>query len=259
MRFGVGLVFSALLLSGHSAQSQIATLADTPPTLAVISGYPPYADSRLPDGGYLTRVVKAALQASGTQYRLVEMPVNRALFEVAHGGAEAALPLARTDEREKIYRFSDPLSSLTIAAFVPGPAANGWTGIAAMNGKSACLPAGSPTPSALIAGLQEGRLKPLEANDLEACVRMLSAGRVDILISDPHVVWHLAKTIKVERRIALVQDDLGIGAHYLLARRGDERGEALLSAFNRGLSILRTNGSYDDLMRPVRQMDETRR
>lgn len=259
MRLRVGLVSLALIVLSSSAKSQDTSLTDTPPTLAVISGYPPYADSRLPDGGYLTQVVKAALQAAGTRYRLAEMPINRALFEVANGGVEAALPLARTDEREKTYRFSDPLSSLTIAAFVPGPALNGWSGVAAMNGKAACLPAGSPTPSVLITSLQEGRLKPLEANDLEACVRMLSAGRVDILVSDPHVVWHIAKMIKVERRIALAQDDLGIGAHYLLARRGDERGEALLTAFNRGLSILRATGTYDDLMRPLRQLDEARR
>jgi|GEM_PF-3927060 len=259
MRFGVGLVSLALLLSGHSAKSQTVMLADTTPTLAVISGYPPYADSRLADGGYLVKIAKAALLASGTQYRLVEMPINRALFEVENGSAQAAFPLARTADREKIYRFSDPLSSLTIAGFVPAPAMASWAGIAGMTGKSACLPAGSPTPSALIAGLQEGRLKPLEANDLEACVRMLSAGRVDILISDPHVVWHTAKSIKVERRIALAQEDLGIGAYYLLARRGDERGDALLSAFNRGLDSLRASGSYDDLMRPLRQLDEARR
>lgn len=259
MRFGAGLVFLALLLFGHSANSQTVALADTSPALAVISGYPPYADGRLAEGGHLVRIAKEALRASGVSYRLIEMPINRALFEVADRSAQAALPLARTEEREKIYRFSDPISSLTLAAFVPAAASNGWMGIAGMSGRSVCLPAGSPPSSVLLSSLQDGRLKPVEANDLEACVRMLSAGRVDLLVSDPHVIWHIARAIKVDRRIALVQDDLAIGALYLLVRRGDERGDALLTAFNRGLNLLRVSGRYDELMRPIRQLDEARR
>ncbi|MFD2264269.1 substrate-binding periplasmic protein [Lacibacterium aquatile] len=251
MRLCRGLVILALVFIGGPAKSQALSSDASLPVLAIVSGYPPYTDSTLPDGGLLAKVVKAALRAVDVKVQIVEMPGNRALYELGHGEINAAFPLARTDERERRFRFSDPLGALTMGAFVPSQAHGGWSGITAMNGKTACIPVGWPIPRVLVGAVEAGRVKRLEPNDLEACVRMLAAGRTDIVVNDPSVIWHIARTLKVERRIALAQDELMVSGHYLLVRRGDPKGEALLEAVNRGLTSIRLSGEYDMILKAL--------
>lgn len=85
--------------------------ADAPKPLRIAIGddYAPYSTSTAPDGGTAVAVARAAFAAVGQPVTFVLLPWDIGYEETRSGIADATLPYVRSQEREQIFLYSDPL------------------------------------------------------------------------------------------------------------------------------------------------------
>ncbi|MBF0208528.1 MAG: hypothetical protein HQK53_16755, partial [Oligoflexia bacterium] len=77
----------------------------------VVGEWAPYVSEKMADYGFSAKITSAALQAANLEFEYIFYPWKRALTMVEEGEAWGTVPFFRTAEREKIYYYSDELSS----------------------------------------------------------------------------------------------------------------------------------------------------
>lgn len=82
----------------------------TDDTILVVTGeWDPFTSEKLPDQGFFTAIVAATFKEMGKPYTIKFYPWPRGEALVLSGEAFATFPYFVTDDRKKIYSFSDPV------------------------------------------------------------------------------------------------------------------------------------------------------
>ncbi|MBV8651112.1 MAG: amino acid ABC transporter substrate-binding protein, partial [Alphaproteobacteria bacterium] len=87
----------------------------------VVSGndYAPFADSKLPEGGIATEVVKLAFAAVDKQVTIEWKPWKRGYQDTLANDNDATFPYVPTDERKAEMLYSDAIYSVKQEVFAP--------------------------------------------------------------------------------------------------------------------------------------------
>ncbi|WP_428247426.1 substrate-binding periplasmic protein [Ferrovibrio sp.] len=238
------LLLLPLLLAAGTAP------AAEPLRLATGTDYAPFADPKLPEGGALTELVRAAFKASGRETTLTHTSWNRALEETKLGRYDVALPYVPSPERAESFFFSSVLfnidsyvlssSDRDAAAKAIGPG---------MPGPRACLPLGW-TPQPVLRGLLEtGVAQRIDTAAAASCLKMIQADRIDFFIVSKPVAWHLMRGEELPRQLFRFSDQpVARSSLHLMVARSRIGAESLLMEFEQGLEQIRKNGIASDIL-----------
>lgn len=219
--------------------------------------WPPYVSRDLPDGGYVQRVVRAALHQVGWDADITSYPWARALKLAREGSVDGLFPEYFDPQRREDFWFSDPIPGGPAGllqrrdrrfTFAADPLQDPERAFASLRGLRLGLVRGYLNHPLLDDGdLVRRHYSVDDAQNLE----LLLAGRVDLIFIDYKVAEYLLarrpKKLPIELEPllpALYRKDL----HLIISRRAPAS-TAKLAAFNEGLRQLRESGELERLMR----------
>lgn len=229
--------------------------SQTSDKLIVVTGeYAPYTSENLPGYGPFTEIVTAVLNEAGLDNEIAFYPWARASQMVKNGEAWASFPYGFSDEMARVYDYSDTIfqsphkfyylkSNEKLAQegvaftrisdfsnYTFGGANDYWYG-----NKTA---------------IENSGVKAEWANDTDALLKMLHAGRIDFLIEDQRVADAAI--------VRLFPDDVGAFAtlpnmaaqqdYYLIISKEYPDSQSYRKKFNEALQILKNNGTIDRIL-----------
>lgn len=237
MRYALLTVF--LFLSG---------LAQAEP-VSLVSGedYAPYADSKLPEGGMTTDLVRKAFAEMKLEVKVDWQPWARGYEEARNGQFAGTYPYIKTAEREKDFLYSAAIISLQERAFTrSGNKKFDFENVASLIGTTICLPLGwAPTPK-LAEMIKTEKIKTSSPTDFPACVKMVAMNRADYFITDETLGLAALKASGTPPGSVVMADGpaLSDNSLYLIASKSLPGSKDILATFNKGLEALRKNGTY---------------
>lgn len=236
------MAVGALLATPGPAQAQ------EPLVLATGPDYKPFTDPSLPAGGLATEMVQAVLDRAGLAHGLQWVPWKRAETGAAEGTYDATFPYFKTPERATVFHYSDPVFTVEARLFARQDAPDA-TSVEDLEGRILCSPLGYAVARSLEPAVAEDRIGRAMPLDMTKCFRMLDAGRVDMVESNPLQGWDLVESLGYDRTafkmLTFVADRKDL--HFIVSR-AHPRATELLDAFNRALAEMRDDGSYDAIV-----------
>lgn len=159
-----------------------ARAQDPAPTVPLcFTDFPPYVSADLPGGGSLGALARRAFAAGGLGVQVIRTPWARA-YAMARKGECLLLTLWRNEERDALFRYSQPVARMQLGFFVR-------TGAAALAPDArVAFQRGSYLPPDLADG-RRYQLNPVV--DMHPALQMLKMGRVDAVFSERASFEHL--------------------------------------------------------------------
>lgn len=242
--------------SAPSAPSALKALsiADAPAPandaipLVTGNGYPPFTDESLPGRGLATTVVETIFRANGIPFTLTFLPWNRAEKGTESGRYLGTFPYVRTPEREALFDYSDPIYRVLVQVYVPKGKSFELNHPAGLAGKSVCKPQGYALEDDLKPLVESGKLKLESPADLDTCIKMMKAGRVDTVTENNIVFWDA-----VQRLYGTTNDfealpyPLADNRLYFIVSKKHPDGQRILDLFNKALRDLKKAGTLPHL------------
>lgn len=213
----------------------------------VVGEWTPYTGSGLAGGGVAVELVEAACLEAGLEARVDFVPWKRAEAMVESGQAFASFPYLRLAVRGDRFLYSDPFLTTRFVVLAKNKAVADQVN-----------PRRPETFHGLRVGLTAGtaavrsKLEPVgalleETPALEASIRKLEAGRLDLVVDDQVVVAQTLKALygkQIPTSFVLLDRPFGDpGALRILVSRDWPGAEALLGELNRGLARVLADGT----------------
>ncbi len=224
--------------------------------LIIVTGeYAPYTSEQAAGYGAFTQIVEAALKESGLESEVAFYPWARASEMVESGDAWASFPYGYVNEMAQIYDYSEPviqgphkfyylksneklaqegadfkrISDFTNYTF--GGANDYWYGDKAV--------------------IESSGVKVEWANDVDALLKMLYAGRIDFLIEDYRVAEEAIGRLFPDDRgaFATLPNIASQHDYYLIISKNYPNSQMYRDKFNTALQTLKNNGTIDRILR----------
>lgn len=232
----LGVLLLALCSPLQARQVVLATTA-----------WEPYIGPDLPGQGYVAEVAREALAHSGHSLRLVFLPWARAVHMARQGKVDGYLPEYEAKELQQAFLFSAPFPGGPVGFFKRQDRTDiSWRGLDSLKAFRIGVVRGYVNTPEFDARTD---LHKELSNDDEANLRMLLAGRIDLMVADKHVGYALARKISPEAvaGIAFLLPSLEEKELYVCFPAQLPGSAELLKAFNNGLMTLRNDGSLTRL------------
>jgi len=212
---------------------------------ALTTAWEPYIGPDLPGQGYVAEVARQAFAQSGHSLRLVFLPWARAVHMARQGKVDGYLPEYESKELRAEFLFSEPFPGGPVGFFKRRDRA-----VVASRGLNSLKP--------LRIGVVRGYVNTPEfdartdlhkqyANDDATNLRMLLAGRIDLMLADRHVGYALARKHSAEADIEFLLPPLEEKNLHVCFPAQLPSSAEMVKAFNLGLSKLRSDGSLTRL------------
>jgi polar amino acid transport system substrate-binding protein len=156
---------------------------------------PPAIGPNAAQQGYYAVLLRRVLSELNARPTFIFLPPQRAYQVALAGNADAALPFRPTPEREQHLWFTEPFFVATIRVFVRSD--GGWLpgSVAALRGERGCTLQGAQSPVALQQEVDSGRVSFERVSVLDACFRLLQAGRVGFVVAGHNSGWLAARAL----------------------------------------------------------------
>ncbi len=236
---------SGLVLLGAAGSAA----AGAGPIFVTGPDFPPFSDPALPEGGMSSLVVKRVYELLGKPATIEFLPWRRGYEETAAHKFAGTFPYVATAERERLFLFSEPLSASEQVVYMNAKNAFAFAGPDDLAGKTVCNELGSGLPREVEAMAADGRVRIESPSTLSSCIRMLSAGRVDVLIRNRLTGDAAIRATGVAAgSVVAAATPYAIVRHHLLMPRTKAGAEAAMAEFNAGLARLRASGELDRIV-----------
>lgn len=233
-----------------------ATAADAPLRLHFSNQeYPPFAGSRLPDGGIMTSVVTEVFRRAGVQVSYTWYPNNRALQLARNGDVDGSLGWTPSAERQRDLLFSDEVLPFRMVFFQRKGEQYPWRTLADLAPWRIGVTAGNFYSPVFDQLLRQRVLRGDEAGDDLSNMRKLAAGRVDLVpMEQESGVYLLRQHLPAQAAQLQPQDKAYWQAPMcvVLWRQHPQAAE-LLDRFNRQLAAMKRSGELNRLLLAARQ------
>ena len=198
--------------------------------------------------GIATDIIREAFQRIGYQIQVSQYPWARALYMAQNGEADAIFCLYKTAEREQHFDFSEVIAHDTQALFVLKDSPIVYDGdlasvsrylIGGINGYS--------YGSGFDTAIKEGKIKFDPINNLNSNIQKLLAGRLDMFIEGE---FQALFTFKQQGLLDKIRDlPMKVNEPELFVAFSKLRNSTRLDLqFNRGLALIRQDGSYQKII-----------
>ena len=223
-------------------------------SLVLVTGeWRPFLSESLPNNGPVAEVVMASMKAAGLDASVAFYPWVRAEKMAASAEVFAAFPYATTAERRAQYLISDPILTLQTRLLIylgnakTPPSAVNWK-LDAIKAASMGVPRGSHRLTQVRA---QAYPNIVETADVDNSVRMLRAGRFDLLAEVPVIAFDsIRRLYPAEADKFLVLDVTPFPMHdnTLIVGQSYPNAAEIIKKFNGGLALIRKSGEYDRIM-----------
>lgn len=159
---------------------------------------PPSISEKAPQQGYYAVLLRRVLKEIGAEADFVFLPPQRGFQLALSGQLDGALPYKRTAERERQFWFSEPFFMAKVRVFLR--AADGWDpgSVADLRNQTGCTLQGAQAPATLQSEVDARRVPLQQVSQIEACFRMLQAGRVRFVVAGQNTGWAAAQSLRAE-------------------------------------------------------------
>lgn len=207
----------------------------------------PYYGEELPRNGFFTAIVRTAFERGGHTARTEFMPWARAMMEVEQGDRDVLLGAYYNEERAETYIASDPIytdevgivahEDLGITEFDSLRDLSGYT-IGYGRGYSV---------NEEFDNAEYLDKEPEESQVLN--LRKLFAGRIDLIAGSFASIQYVAnKEGHDVDDLVFLEPTLKENTLHIMISRSIENGDQLMADFHKGLSEIRADGTYDDIL-----------
>ncbi|HWQ09255.1 MAG TPA: transporter substrate-binding domain-containing protein [Holophaga sp.] len=194
-------------------------------------------------GGYLVAIATEAMARMGYGVEVSYLPWARAINQVLHETGEGLLGAYYTADRARILAYSDPMAESELVFFTLRGSGITSARLASLEPHAIGTVRGTRYPEAFE---QAQRLRKIPANTFEVNVKNLLAGRIPVILEKRRVVQdYLGRLAPSEAsRVVGLAPPLATERFYVCFAKDDPAGRARLRDFNRGLALIRKDGSY---------------
>ena len=235
----------ALLFFGINngyGESKLITSAANP--------WPPFADPDRADQGLSIEIIKAAFAVEGYPFNHQFMPWARAEHEVKNGKIDILPDAWFTDKRSSYLMFSKSYASNRITFIKRKGDPFEYKGIESLTGKTVGVINGYGYGNDF---MNADTFTREEVTDLIHNLKKLVLGRIDLTLEDEIVAkTTLQKEPALLRQIAFVKTPLSNNDLHIACSWTNPRHEEIISAFNRGLEVIKANGTLASIFQRYR-------
>ena len=220
--------------------------------------WPPYTSEALKHHGVFSHIVTKAFEQEGVRVEYSFYPWKRAYFEAAEGNYDGSVAWAPTEEREKEFHFSDPVTTSKKVFFHLRSYDFHWSTIddlKALNiGATTHYTYGKEFDEASLGG--ELNIEYVASDKFN--VRKLLHNRIQIFPMEIEVGYSLIHTMLPPEQAALITNHLKpiMQAPICVAfskKIPAQRASRLQKLLNSGLKKLMASGQYEELIWNSRQ------
>lgn len=231
------LVFIFTCLSYLTVQAEVVTAAQDP--------WPPFVQKGV-DPGISVEIATEAYKTQGYELQMKVMPWTRAMNEVKNANVDLIIAAWKTAERTQFLRYSEPYANNRIKFITLASDTFEFNGLDSLKGKSVGVARGYAYGEAFNAA---GGFKRPTANDLIANLRKLSSKRIDMTLEDEIVAKAQMSANDLDsNKFRFTDNALSDNPVYVVSGISNSRSEKLIAAFNKGLSEIKKNGTFDKVM-----------
>jgi len=211
-----------------------------------------YLDNGAP-AGVAVDIVRALAKHLSKPVEVRAMNWSEAQARVARGEADVLIQINQTEERKKIYDFSDPLLESQFSIFTRANKM-GISGISSLRGLRVGVEAGGlPLQS-----LEKNPLIQLSIiPDFLTGFKLLNDGAIDAVVVDYRVGSYVIAEHKL-RNIKVTGEPIAFSYSAFAVRKGNTQ---LLDEINAALRVIKTDGTYQkiiDTWKPTEVVFQTR-
>ncbi len=219
-------------------------------TLYLVTGdYAPFSGQTLPQGGMTTEITTQAFREMGYEAHIDFEPWKRGYINTGKLLYFGTFPYVKDSNREKDFLFSHPLYTIKVNFFVRSDFNKTFSKKQDLKGLKTCLPVGYSSREIQDLIDEEIISITMRPSNDAACFRALEKNRVDLYAINFITGWQIIKNT-----FGRIDGFKNIGeplmpAHYhLIVSKQHPKGQALLNVFNEGLTRLKHNGLYQDIL-----------
>ncbi|WP_347506108.1 substrate-binding periplasmic protein [Pseudomonas anguilliseptica] len=215
---------------------------------AVGDPWPPFLDPNHPHKGVATEIAQAAFATQGYTVELNFVPWQRAIDGVTEGEFDILIGTWKTAEREGFLHFSKPYAANDLKLIKRKGDDFQFTDLDSLSGKTIGTVRGYGYGDAFEKASNFNRE---EAANLMPSVQKLVNGRIDLTLEDELVARSLISKEKPEllSEIEFVSPPLASNLLHVTAGLKNPNHEAIISAFDKGLEIIKANGELDAILK----------
>ncbi|MYM91263.1 transporter substrate-binding domain-containing protein [Rugamonas sp. FT82W] len=236
--WGRAWLLAWLLLAAGGAPAQERTLV-----VGSEQEFPPFSTgtTSATAGGFTVELWRAVARERGLAYTLRVAPFNQILQEFKDGKIDVLINLAQSDARRQFADFTVPHATVNGAVFVRKDSA-GIDTVADLGGKSIIvLKADLAHDYALAQGWQRQLVVEPTAAD---CFALLASGQHDAVLISKLVGMQTLQAGGIRNVKAL---DLRVGFAQKFSFAVQKGNADLLASINEGMSIVKLDGTYDQI------------
>jgi len=212
---------------------------------AVNDAWPPYVTRESANPGFSVEVVTAAFQTQGYDTQFIMFPWARGLYEVKNGRIDVITTTWYTEARTEYLLYSDPYFATNIDIIMRKDTHFNFSGPKSLTGKRIA--------SVRDYGYEQwfvdaDHFQRIETTSLISSLQMLIAGRVDMAVGNRFVMLQELKALNLDTDEFHFSPTPMIKQHiYITAGKVNPNASKYIQAFNRGLEIIKQNGTFADL------------
>ena len=216
---------------------------------AILTGdWAPYVSETMDEGGPTAQIVTAALAAVGHTASFEYVPWKRTEALTQKGKSVATFPWSATEDFKKTCYLSTPLAFQNMVFFYLKDKHTGWDYTDLEDLKQYKI--GGSQGYSYVQIFEEAGIKASYAPTVENSFKKLIYGRIDFLPESQLVGWQTVKDNfpADEAKIASSKTPLFSKPLYLMVSKTHPDGKELHTAFEKGFSIIKENGTYKQIV-----------
>ncbi|MFT5658878.1 MAG: polar amino acid transport system substrate-binding protein [Gammaproteobacteria bacterium] len=211
----------------------------------------PFQSAKLPGYGAASRAMTAAFSAVDIEVEYGFFPWNRAMELVRQGLWDGTFMWVLTPERSRDFLVSDALFTVQEVVYYSLDRPLAATHAKDMKGKTMGALHASAFGAQFNEFIESGEITVIRAHTNQQLFQMLSNGRVDFVpeleTSGSDAIREFLTTSQQEK-IATINSIKHPWSYHLLISRLSENGAHFLSAFNKGLVMIKADGTFESIM-----------
>ena len=208
----------------------------------------PYYGSDLPDGGVIADITRQSFARAGHNASIEYIPWTRALKLVTEGEKDIVMGAYYNDERAKTYIMSDPMYALVL-----GLISLRDSGITQYDALEDLKPYRIGTSRGYANSKEFDAADFLNkdiARNSTINLRKLQRKRIDLMVAAFGIFrYELSQVGGDTRDYNFVRPPLSEERLYIMGSRAIPDGQKLINDFNRGLKLIRQDGTYEQILK----------
>ncbi|OZG74993.1 amino acid ABC transporter substrate-binding protein [Hahella sp. CCB-MM4] len=238
----ISLYLVAVSFRAASVEPQLETL------VAASDPWPPYVDEMHPEMGVSVEIANAAFATQGFKVRQLMVPWARALEGTRTGTFDLILDAWWSSERAMEFMYSRPYLDGSVKLIKRRDEPFIYQGLDSLSGKQVAVVRGYAYNDEFNASPD---IRRYEVVDFASAVAMLLRGRVDFAIENELVARYRLGQVAPDSlaKIEFVEPPVSVNLVYVISGYRNPRHYEIITAFNRGLEIIRNNGEYLEILK----------